>query len=246
MSHLALRRVTIRLLHDPVFAAAVRADADRALAGVDLTADERGWLLAQPAAAWRTDAGRSERVLAALAEEYPATLARTPNAAAAFMQSPEFHGAVQERGSLAGALGDHLARTGDRATRVLARLEQAVAAVRRAPRAPRPSPAGRLRRSPRARVLRLPAGALELLAAVRRGDRGPRLGTTDEPVLVALAPGATDVTLEALDPALAALLERAAPGCAAEELAIEAGRHGADPDEAREVVGRLVGDGLLC
>jgi hypothetical protein len=236
----------IRLLHDAAFAAAVHADPERALAAVDLTADERRWLLAKPAAAWRTDPARPARVLAALLEEYPATVAQAPDAPAGFFRSSELHAAIQERGSLALALGAYLARTGDRPTRTLARLEQAVAAVRRAPRAPAKSPPGRLRLSPRARVLRLPAGALDLLAAVRRDERGARLGTIDEPVLVALASGATDVTLEGLEPALALLLERAEPGCRGDDLRAEAGRLGAEPRDAAEVVERLVADGLLC
>jgi len=86
VSHVALRRVMIRLLHDPVFATAVYADAESALAGVDLSATERAWLTAPPPAAWQTDSARPARVLAALAEEFPATVTLAPAHAAGFLR----------------------------------------------------------------------------------------------------------------------------------------------------------------
>ena len=245
MSHTALRRVMIRLLHDPQLVAALHADVEQALAGVDLTARERGWLLQQPPAAWRADPARPARVLAALAEEFPATVARATVRAAAFLRAPEFHRAVQERGSLALAFGDHLAAASEPRIVALARLERAVAEVRRAPRAPAASPAGRLRLSPRAVVLRFPAGALALLEAARRGEAGGELGAGEEVVLVARAPGTDEVTLEALEPALAALLTGAVGGCHRDMLLAEARFHGADAGEDAEIVDRLVADGLL-
>ncbi len=245
MSHLALRRVMIRLLHDPRLVAALYAGHEDALADVDLTAAERAWLLAAPPAAWRTDPARPVRLVAALAEEYPATVARATAHAAEFLRSPHFHRAVQERGSLALAFGDHLASGTDPDVVALARLERAIAAVRRAPRAPAPSPAGRLRLSPRAVVLRLPRGTLDLLAAARRGESGGSLGDGEEAALVAAAPGATEVEIEGLEPELAALLERAA-GAGATRRAPRRGRRlGADAGAEVAIVDRLVVDGML-
>jgi hypothetical protein len=244
VSHLALRRVVIRLLHDPVFAAALATDPEHALAGVDLTATERAWVTAPPPAAWRTDPARPARVLAALAEEYPATMAVAASYGGGFFQSPEFHTAVQERGSLALAFGDYLVRAPIAAARVLAPLERAVAVVRRAAASAADGAVVRVRLSPRARVFYVPAGALDLLAAIRAGHAPGAWGPEEEPVLV-VAPLAGEVTLESLEPALAALLLRAAEGVSRAALADEARRHGAAPGEDAEIIDRLLADGLL-
>lgn len=245
MSHVALRRVMIRLLHDPRLVAALHGGGADPLADVDLTAAERAWLVAPPPAAWRADPGRPVRLVTALAEEYPASVVRATAHAAEFLRSPHFHRAVQERGSLALAFGDHLAAAGDPVVVALARLERAVAAVRRASRTPVASPAGRLRLSPRAVVHRLPRGTLELLAEFRRGGSGGTLAVGEESVLVAGAAGAAEVEIEALEPALAALLERAAGGVERDELYAEARRLGADPGAETAIVDGLVVDGLL-
>lgn len=244
MSHLALRRVMIRLLHDSAFAAEVYTDAERALGGVDLSATERGWLTMQPPAAWRTDAARPARVLAALGEEFPAAVTLATVHAAGFLRSPHFHGAIQERGSLALAFGEYLGLAPDSRARALARLEWAIAAVRRATARSGAAPARGLRLSAHAVVVRVPRGALALLDAVRTGASGGALGPGQEIVLVAGTPGG-EVGLEALEPALAAVLERAADGCTREELLAEARRQGAEPGEDAEIVARLLADGLL-
>jgi len=245
MSHLALRRVMIRMLHDPAFTAAVYADAAGALAGVDLDTRERAWLVRQPRAAWRADAGRPLRLLTALAAEYPATVPLATEHAAGFLRAPEFHAAVQERGSLAIAFGAYLMRAPRSEARSLARLEQAIAIVRRAPRVPAPSPVGRLRLTPRAVVRDVPAGTLALLERARRGPAEGGLGPSDETVLVALPPGAAEVGLEVLEPALAAILRRAGDGTPRAALRGTAREQGADPGEDEEIVAGLVADHLL-
>jgi len=246
MSHLALRRVMIRLLHDPSFATALRADPDRALGGVDLTASERTWLVDAAPAAWSTDPDRPARVLAALVEEYPLTTRLAPDRAAGFFAAPEFHDAVQSRGSLALALGAYLGRdASDPRVRALGALERAIAEVRRA----RPSATVRnvtqLRLASRARVVRLPAGTLDLAAALRGDARGGELGTDEEAVLVLRTIPRDEVTLEALAPELAALLERAASGALREELHTVARLQGAEAGEDEQIVDQLISDGLL-
>jgi hypothetical protein len=246
MSHLALRRVMIRMLHDQEFAAAVYADGVRALAGIDVSATELAWLTRQPRAAWRTDPARPARVLAALAEEYPASVPLAVEHAAGFLRSAEFHAAVQERGSLALAFGAHLLRAPVRAARALASLEHAVALVRRAPRAPSPSPAGTLRLTPRAAIRVVPDGTLALLQKIRGGGaRDAALDATDETVLIAIHPETTEVTLELLEAALAALLRLAVDGCPRDALQAAARRHGAEPGEDEEIITRLIADHLL-
>lgn len=253
MSHVALRRVMIRLLHDPSFVDRVHADPDAALADVEVTAEERRWLLAEPRAAWRTDPARPGRVLAALAEEFPATAALAGAHMATFFSSAEFHAAVQERGSLALAFAEHAAHSADPRVRVLARLERAIAAARRAPKRAAASVASareseeraRVRLASTARVLRVPSGALALLAAVRAGDVAPALGDEEEDVLVVVPADGGDATVEALAPELAALLACAAGGIARSALLAEARRLGAEPGEDVEIVAALVADGVL-
>jgi hypothetical protein len=256
MSHLALRRVMIRLLHDPAFVAEVHADPARALAGVELGADERAWLVAQPRAAWRTDPARPARVLAALAEEFPASVELATEHAAGFLRSRHFHDAIQSRGSLALAFADHLASAPDPRVRAVVALERAVAEVRRAPpvgaRFARPLSGARavsdhaasVRVSSNVVIVRVPQGALAFLESLRTGARGNALGGGDEHVLATGAPDG-EIGLEVLEPALAAVLVRARDGCTRDGFLAEACRQGAEPDEAVDLLTRLVADGLL-
>ena len=43
MSSAAVQRVVVRMLHDPALVEAVYADAEAALAGLDLSDQERAW-----------------------------------------------------------------------------------------------------------------------------------------------------------------------------------------------------------
>jgi hypothetical protein len=244
MSHTALRRVVIRLLHDVSLVDRIRRDP-AALDRVDLTAAERAWLLAVPPDAWRTDADRPRRVLAALADEYPAAVRLASVRRDVFFQSTHFHAAVQERGSLAIAFGRHMSEGDDRRAVTAARLELAAAIVRRARRRIPASPAGMLRLSPRAAVVRVAAGAAELVDAVRGGRRATPLGQTDEPLLVARAVDGDDVTIERLETPLAALLEAAMEGVPTPALERRVVALGGAPDEAASVIRDLRRDALL-
>lgn len=116
MSHRTLERVYVRMLFDPALVDAVYADADTALAGLDLAPAERAQLTAIDRRAWAHDPMRRYRTLRTLAEEFKASttlaLAATRSLASldAFFSSEEFHRAVQERGSLALAFADFLSR----------------------------------------------------------------------------------------------------------------------------------------
>ena len=140
MSATELQRVVVRMLHDPALVAAVYADADAALAGVPLSATERAWLVAPDRRRWGADPHRRARQLHALLDEYPASGALAGRGVGvarldAFFSSSAFHGCIQARGSLALAFGAYLADLGVDVAAV-ARIEWAVARVRRAP--PRP------------------------------------------------------------------------------------------------------------
>ena len=116
MSHRTLERVYVRMLFDPAFVAAVYEDADAALSGLDLEPDERAHLVGVDRRAWGHDPLRRYRALRTLAEEFKAstTLAlaatRSLGSLDGYFSSPEFHRAVQQRGSLALSFADFLER----------------------------------------------------------------------------------------------------------------------------------------
>jgi hypothetical protein len=168
-----------------------------------------------------------------------------PSRRDAFFRSSHFHLAVQERGSLAIAFGHYMSEATDRGVVAVARLELATAVVRRTPRRIPDSPSGMLRLSPCAAVVRVAAGAAELLDAVRGGKPATPLGQPDEPLLVARATGGDDVTIERLEAPLAALLEaavEAAPTSMLERLVVTLG---GTSDQAPAVIRSLRQDALL-
>jgi hypothetical protein len=245
MSHTALRRVVIRLLHDVSMADRLARDPAATLGDVELSADERAWLLAVPPDAWRTDADRPRRVLAALADEYPAAVGLAPSRADTFFRSPCFHAAVQERGSLAVAFGRHFLDDADARVVAVARLELAAATLRRAPRRVPASAPGTLRLAPHAAVVRVAGGAADLLDAIRAGRPATRLARMQQPMLVVRAANGGDVTIEGLEEALAGVLERAAEAVPAPELVRLIVRLGGSPEDAPGIVAGLRDDRLL-
>jgi hypothetical protein len=245
MSHTSLRRVAIRLLHDPHLVDALHDDAAAALAGISLSNEERAWLLAVPRAAWRTDPERPRRVLAALHDEFPAAFAMAPARAERFFRSPHFHAAVQDRGSLALAFGDHMAEDDDERVSSIARLETAAALVRRAPARIPSSERGWLRVSPAARVVHAPRGATEGLAAVRAGRAHAGLRAPETAVLVLRSVASGDVTMEHLSQPLAALLFRATTPTLRAALEAQVVADGADAAEAVTVLDELVSAAIL-
>ena len=74
--------------------------------------------------------GSAGVLLAALVEEYPLTTRLAPDRAAGFFATPEFHNAVQTRGSLALALGAYLGRDASDPRVAVRALERAIAEVR--------------------------------------------------------------------------------------------------------------------
>lgn len=153
MSHAILQRVVVRMLYDPDFAARVLADPDGALAGVDVSQEERAWLREPDPRAWGADDSRPLRSMTALLQQFPASAALavraagSPGAVSGFYGSAWFHRAVMERGSLALAFGEYLAELGASGPRAdgrvipLVRLEQAIVRLRQAV-GPVPPPLG--------------------------------------------------------------------------------------------------------
>ena len=188
MSHVALQRVMVRMLYDPEFTTRVLGDPLRALAGVALTADERGWLLRPDRRAWSVDPERPARSLGSLLQRYATSAALALRSTQGqgieplrrFFRSAHFHRCIQERGSMAMAFGDHLAdlvesgESEDRRVLPLARLEQAIAALHRtSPSKPpsRDANAAAYRLSPDVALHRATRGTAELQETIYRSLR---------------------------------------------------------------------------
>jgi hypothetical protein len=138
-----------------------------------------------------------------------------------------------------------MAERGDAAVVAVARLETATAVVRRAPAYILPSPPGQLRLSPAARIVSVPQGAAELLAAIREGRPSPSAGPEDEPVLVLRRPVTFEVTIEPLGDALAELLGRASTAEERSALQAVVRSLGGEVDDADAIIDELVADAVL-
>lgn len=144
MSHAALQRVVVRMLHDEAFVRAVYADVEGATRDCDLTPTERTWLLRPDPRAYGVDPLRRSRALTGLIEEYPGACARwvrghgraeATTALDAFFSSSAFHSCVQGGASMAESFGTWLrAHAWSRAIEALpalVALEQCIVRSRR-------------------------------------------------------------------------------------------------------------------
>ena len=282
MSATALQRVVVRMMYDDAFRQRVYANPERALRDLSLTLQERQWLIAPPANAYGADAYRSSRALTGLLEEFPvagalaARLSRGAQRLQQFFASSDFHQCVQTRGSMAAAFGDYLASGVFRSRQTppelapIARLETAIAQVRRAP-SPLPgdpapiTPQTPLGLAPWVALLTLHPDTLTrysaLLADLRQrgGDlvetvldtrhrlpRGPALrGAATAFALVSQMPGSDGPSLESVNDDLGKLLSAANTPQSAADLQRLVEAMDCDPDEAREVIAGLVEDRIL-
>jgi hypothetical protein len=181
----------VRMLYDPALVEAVYREPGPALAGLDLTEEERGWLVARDVRAWGTDPVRRARSLTGLLEEFPVSSAFVLRRGRegvvrpetelldAFFSSAEFHACIGEGSSMVLAYATFLARgeqggvVADPRVAPLARLEEAIARLRRIPE---PPPTGhgpglaetRYALASWAAVCVLPAGLAELHGRVSK------------------------------------------------------------------------------
>lgn len=252
----ALQRVVVRLLHDP--------DLARATARAGLNATEHAWLEAVDPRRWRADPMRRYRLLQALIEEYPVAAARVVRRAGVarldrFFESDHFHDSVQKRRILAIDFGGWLAQMPDCAD--AARLEGAIAQVRRTPR--RPAPAGPNQFRPdqlwrRAPWIAVGQGHLQawqrqrdclathpagMLAAVL--DAAVTLPPVDGPVESWLVDGDVSPQVEALVPALAQFLTGLEAPVRWLDLRQRLANLGADLNDIPDLLLGFVGDALL-
>lgn len=143
MAYASVQRVIVRMLYDPAFRQTVYGAPHTALAGLELTPEERDALVRPDPRAFGTDPFRRSRTLHGLLEEYPVSAWLAGQALGdvrqldRFFASPFFHDCIQGRGSLAQAFGEYLdrgSRSGEiREPRVAwtAALEGAIALLRR-------------------------------------------------------------------------------------------------------------------
>jgi hypothetical protein len=140
-----LQRVVVRMLFDPAFCDRVYADPVAALLDVELTSEERQWLVAPDRRAYGVDVHRRSRALTGLLEEYPVCGAlavrclRGVQRLHGFFATDIFHQCIQQRGSMADAFGTYLASevfANQPESAHLAAVERGIARVRRAPHLP--------------------------------------------------------------------------------------------------------------
>jgi hypothetical protein len=130
------------MLFDPTFRDRVYADPMPVLSDVDLTPEERQWLVTPDPRAYGVDVHRRSRALTGLLEEYPVAGALAVRCAQGlqrlygFFASAMFHQCIQQRGSLADAFGVYLGSEAFAAEQPLiacmATVERSIARVRRA------------------------------------------------------------------------------------------------------------------
>jgi hypothetical protein len=114
VSAIALQRVVVRMLFDPIFRDRVYASPAGVLADVDLTPEERQWLVTPDPRAYGVDVHRRSRALTGLLEEYPVAGALAVRCAQGlqrlydFFATALFHQCIQQRGSLADTFGAYL------------------------------------------------------------------------------------------------------------------------------------------
>jgi hypothetical protein len=266
MSHIATQRAIVRMLFDERFAGAVYRDSDQALADAGVSADERRWLTAPDARAYRTDPHFCDRALHGLLSEFPVSGALALRAGAdlrRFFSSETLHRCVQSGGVLAPAFGDWLCaqrRIREVLVKETAQIELALAGVRRS-RGTTGGAQCTLAKSAAlvsagAGVLSVYQGIQRQLAAHARPVADVALDTLVELVLKrpALGPGERllaelkhdgTAAIENLSDALGDLLHLAEGGCTLEALYECARSHGAEAGEDVDVVDGLVRDGLV-
>jgi hypothetical protein len=248
MSPTALQRMVVRMMFDPILVA--RLYDGKAVDGVD---EEDCALLTKPdRRAWGTDPYRRSRALTGLIAEFPASCAQAGlDALDAFFSSSVFHVCISERGSLTEAFARWVAqRAGP-----VARIEQAMAQVRR----PIPLAGEGVVLSPKVAVITVSGGTLDQYRAIqdqlgsdpvgrianRETQPVPRPTRHGKEHLLIQASPAGKVTVSTASPGLTKLLEAAMLPCPRGRLLAIARDLGASTRQAEAVVSELESDGLL-
>ncbi len=239
-----LQRTLFRMLLDPGFSEQVRAGAD-----VGLTEPAAGWLRRLDPDLLQADPmdQRRDQLLGNVATELLHTVRAAPPFLDDFPSSPEFHRAIGQDEPLVLALVAFARRVlPEGPWLALLDLDEALALARRVDDETERAP-GKVCRSPRARLIEVPAGTLAAAEALHE-DRDPdAIGPGSEHLLIVATPDGPhrprQVAVERLPDAIAELVAACPLGEA--ELAAFARRHEASREEVTSLVADLVRDGVL-
>lgn len=252
---LAVQRAVVRLLHvgrDGAAApdAVTGALLDRFAAEGAVSTEEMGWLQAVDPRAWRTDPWRTARLLGALLEEFPGAAAAYGHDMLPFFRSTRFDACLRDGGSLAGAFGAWFVEVGDADVVAHARVEGAIAELRRVVPITTPTtaaPSGLRVRAPLVRVLTgyLAVPADDASAPSRSRSVDLRAATLLVQALAPDADGSRRIVVSEFPEALARLLIDSAEPRPRGSLLADLRALGADPGEDEEVLGELERDGLI-
>ncbi len=249
------------MLHDQAFARAMIAGRSDTVAQAALSDAERGWLQAADPRAFAVDTYRTSRLLKALIDEFPCSVARVASLSGSswrqglhdFFSSTGFHVGIQRRGRLVESFAAWLAERDDQVLSALVALELSVALLARQRSSAGPGTSVKLAAG--VGVLALPGGLLSLVHAVRAQLGDDVIGALDgyrwpphqvrmaEQERVLVVAGA----VEPLGGPLFDLLSCCgAPGGATLQQLIEVGaRHEATAEDVAEIVDELRQDGVL-
>ena len=207
---------------------------------------------------------RADQLLGNATSEFPATRAlaaeREPAFLDGFLDDAAFQRAILDGTPLPLAFAAYaetfVAERGDAALAALLTLEVAMAELRRAASGSARAPAGAVSLASDARLVELPGGTLERATAIQvalaedtplpGGELSP---DTDEALLLFVPHrprhGQPDVTVEPIEPLVAALLHAAQDGLDEDGRDAFAAQHGIERSDLDPFVEELVGDGVL-
>lgn len=263
MSHRALQRTLVRLLHDPSLVERFQSMGGEALEEPDLSEEELGWLVEADPRAFRTDPYRQGRVMTSLVEELPTSSAlasgRLDGGLLSFFSSPLFHEHVGRDRPLRLGFADHLSQTGEDVETLVA-IERSLMEARRArPRLNREIgiPGG-------VTWIPVPKGGLEFYEAIwsalattgkpvveavltleRAALPGARLDLDDERVLLIEPDDSGGFHVGEVPSGLAAVLEAARTHGTRRLCHQAALDSGAETSEASEIIDEMISEGLL-
>lgn len=272
----AIQRVLFRMQHDASFAARLRAGEPGAVTSAGLDPGDLDLLLEAPVAGVEADPGgkRLAQLLRNVSGELALTLARlsqlgdgeslSAHALATFPRSEAFHRCVMQDGRLPLAFAAHAAdaaaRSGDALALGLARIEHAMARLRRFD-VTRPQPApGAWVLAAHAQALAVAAGSTEAAARLRSAlDAGQALPSLDdlavsaagsEHVLIVGSGSVSslrlrEVAIEQLAELAGELLVLADQPVTAGALAAFGARHDVSAGDLGEFIDSLRADGLV-
>lgn len=264
MSHRALQRTLVRLLHDPTLVERFAETGRHALEEPELSAQELDWLSAANPAAFLTDPYRQGRVLTSLVEELPTSsllaAARVPGGLVSFFTTPWFHESIRRDRALRLGFADFLTAAGDDVA-ALVSVERLLMEMRRSSEA---TSTAELAVAPRVTWAPCPGGTLDLyqslwaelsrtgkplveavlsLAGSQRQAQG--LGVAEAEILLVEPDGRGGFHIGEIPPGLEAILNASKAHGTLRACQAAALNAGASESEALEIIQELIGDGLL-